>query len=107
MTPLEQIRYAWNSIDRVESLNRTVERLAREGISREILDDSLGSLLDLKRDHGMNEADEELIAAVGDRLHGWCHESRAIPVRSAADTTTVTVNGIDSTRTVNSSFVAR
>lgn len=107
MTPLEQMRSAWNSIDRVESLNRTVERLAQEGVPREILDESLGSLLDSERDRGIDEAEEELILAVADRLHGWCHESRTIPTRSTTDATTVSVNGTDPSHIANTSFVAR
>ena len=77
-TPYERIRLAWDSEDRPAELNRVVERMAAEGITRDVLDDALGLILQEIRDAGADDDTEEIINCLGDRLHGWCHASRHI-----------------------------
>lgn len=81
MTPLERIRTAWYGTNRAVELNVTVEALARDGASLSTLDDALAALLDEARMNGLDESQEEILLSVGDRLHGWCHESRTIGTR--------------------------
>lgn len=78
MTPFDRVRQAWATADRATELNRTVEQLAVEGVPRTALDDALGLLMDHVRAEEGGEDQEEIVAAVGDRLHGWCHASRVI-----------------------------
>jgi hypothetical protein len=82
-TPFEQVQAAWGSADRRGELNRVVETMAAEGITRDQLDDALGKLLDEVRAAGVDDETEEIINAVGDRLHGWCHPSGHIKTRDA------------------------
>ncbi len=82
MKPNDEIRAAWSGTNRLETLNRVVERLASEGFTREALEESLCSLLNEERARGITDEDEESIASVGDRLRGWCHETRLIGARS-------------------------
>lgn len=89
-TTHEQVRAAWESADRVGQLNRVVEGLAAEGVGRDALDDALGRLLDEVRAAGADDATEEIINSVGDRLHGWCYESRHITTVAPV----VTPNGV-------------
>ncbi|MCE9567348.1 MAG: hypothetical protein K8U57_35555 [Planctomycetes bacterium] len=77
-TPFERIQAAWSSTDRRDQLNHIVEIMASEGVTREALDEALGKLLDEVRESGVDDSTEEIINSVGDRLHGWCHESRHI-----------------------------
>ena len=76
--PFDALRQAWQSQDREAALHRAVERLAADGVSRDVLDDCLGQLLDEVRATGGDEDAEETIAGVGDRLHGWCLPANAI-----------------------------
>src|SRR5438067_8446490 len=78
VTPFERVKAAWESPDRASELNRVVEAMAAEGVTRDALDDALGRLLDEVRAFGADDETEEVINNVGDRLHGWCHESRHI-----------------------------
>jgi len=82
-TALESIRQAWRSGDRDIALPTAVERLAADGVSRATLDEFLGALLDEVRASGGDEAAEEVIAGIGNRLHGWCLPSNAIPTADA------------------------
>ena len=77
-TIFEKVKVAWESPDRHGELNRVVEAMAAEGFTREVLDEELGKLLDEVRAAGADDATEEIIMSVGDRLHGWCHASRQI-----------------------------
>jgi hypothetical protein len=77
-TPHERLKAAWESPNRAPELNRVVEVMAAEGVTRAALDDALGQLLDDVRAAGADEDTEEIINCVGDRLHGWCHVSRHI-----------------------------
>lgn len=81
---LEMLQNAWAMPDRRTRLNTVVEQLARQGSTRPELDDALGRLLDEVRARDEGEEAEELIAQVGDRLHGWCQTGLAIPVTSTA-----------------------
>ena len=87
MNPIDAVRAAWRSADPAGELNRAVERLGTAGVSRDSLDDALGRLADEVEAAGADEGRLEVIRAVGDRLHGWCHPSRRIDpaVRPAAD----------------------
>jgi hypothetical protein len=71
-TPFERMKVAWESSDRKGELNRVVETMAAEGVTREDLDAALGLLLDEARAAGVDDETEEIINEVGDRLHGWC-----------------------------------
>lgn len=77
-TPFDTIRQAWQSRDREAALNRAAEELAADGVSRGVLDECLSRLLEEVRAGGEDEAAEEIIAGVGDRLHGWCLPANAI-----------------------------
>jgi len=77
-TVFETIRQAWQSGNRDATLPTAVEQLAADGVSRATLDEALGVLLDEVRAVGGDEAAEEIIAGVGDRLHGWCLPTNAI-----------------------------
>lgn len=83
MNVLERMRTAWAAPDRARELNRTTEALAAEGATRDELDAALGALLDEVRAAGADDATEEIINEVGDRLHGWCVASRKIPTARA------------------------
>lgn len=72
-TPFDRVKAAWDSPDRAPELNRVVETMAAEGVTRDELDDALGTLLDEVRAAGADDDTEEIINNVGDRLHGWCH----------------------------------
>ena len=82
-TPFERVKAAWGSSDRSGELNRVVETMAAEGVLLETLDDALVRLLDEVRAAGLDDDTEEIINSVGDRLHGWCHESYHIETRPA------------------------
>jgi hypothetical protein len=82
-TPFERIKVAWAMPTRREQLNRVIETMAAEGVTLEQLDDALGKLLDQVREAGADDATEEIINSVGDRLHGWCHVSRHIKTQPA------------------------
>lgn len=81
-TPLERVKAAWDSSDRAGELNRAVEVMAAEGITRSRLDDALSLLLDEVRASGADDETEEIINCVGDRLHGWCAEQYHIHART-------------------------
>lgn len=83
-TAYERVKAAWESDDRSAALNRVVETMAAEGVTRDTLDAALGQLLDEVRAAGADDETEEIINGVGDRLHGWCHASRHISTRTAA-----------------------
>ena len=83
MTIDDLIKLTWTQADRHDQLNRVVEMLASVGVKREVLDEALGRLLDEVRNRDEGEEAEEVIAGVGDRLHGWCHPSRVIPTAEA------------------------
>lgn len=84
MNVLERMRTAWAAPDRTRELNRTTEALAAEGATRDELDEALGALLDEVRAAGADDATEEIINEVGDRLHGWCVGKRLIVAHQAA-----------------------
>jgi hypothetical protein len=84
MTPYERVKAAWDSPDRDDELNRVVEAMAAEGVTRNELDTALGVMLDEVRAGGADETTEEIILGVCDRLHGWCPTSRYIKTRSTA-----------------------
>ena len=83
VTPFERVKAAWDSPDRKGELNRVIELMATEGVARDALDDALRKLLDEIRSAGADDETEETINNVGDRLHGWCHTSRAIKTAPA------------------------
>ena len=89
-TPYERVKSAWESEDRRAALHRVVEEMAAEGVTRDALDDALGQLLDEIRAAGADDDTEEIIMGVGDRLHGWCHESGHIKTQSPS---ALTANG--------------
>jgi hypothetical protein len=94
ITPYERVKAAWESDDRNAALNRVVETLAAEGVTRDTLDAALGRLLDEVRAAGASDDTEEIINGVGDRLHGWCHQARHITTQapvSSRPTTAPTV----------------
>jgi len=72
-TPFVRAKAAWDSTDRAGELNRVVEVMVAEGVSRADLEDALGQLLDEVRAADADDDTEEIINCVGDRLHGWCH----------------------------------
>ena len=80
-TPFERMKAVWNSPDREGELNRVVEVMAAEGVTRDELDAALALLLDEVRAAGADDETEEIINSVGDRLHGWCHEKWRIHAR--------------------------
>ena len=82
-TPFDRVKTAWGSPDRKGALNRVVEAMATEGITRDQLDDALGLLLDEIRAAGADDETEEIINNVGDRLHGWCHQNYHIAARES------------------------
>ncbi|VTR90898.1 unnamed protein product [Gemmata massiliana] len=86
-TPFERVKAAWGLSNRESELNRVVEAMASEGVTRDELDNALGQLLDEVRDAGADDETEEIINNVGDRLHGWCHESRRISAETSAQPT--------------------
>jgi hypothetical protein len=83
-TPYERVKSAWDSEDRRPALHRVVEEMAADGLTRDALDDALGQLLDEIRAAGADDDTEEIIMGIGDRLHGWCHESCHIKTQSSA-----------------------
>ena len=84
-TPFERIKADRMLPDREGELNRAVEKLVAEGISRDQLDHALALLLDAVRTTGADDREEVIINSVGDRLHGWCHTSRQIMTLPTAD----------------------
>jgi hypothetical protein len=82
-TPYERIEFAWNSEDRRAALHRAVEEMAAEGVTLGALDGALERLLLEVRATGADDDTEEIILGVGDRLHGWCHESGHIKTNPA------------------------
>jgi hypothetical protein len=81
-TPFERVTVAWDSSDRTGALNRVVEVMAAEGVTRDELDDALRTLLLQVRAAGADDDTEEIINCVADRLHGWCHASWHIHART-------------------------
>ena len=81
-TPFERVRAAWESPDRAAELNHVVEMMAAEGVTRGVLEDALGCLLDEVRAAGADDETEEIINGVWDRLTGWCHENWHIKTRT-------------------------
>jgi hypothetical protein len=78
MSPIDhRIREAWKSGDGT-ALDRVVEELAWEGHDESSISESLERLLLAARDQGADDATEDRILDVMDRLTGWCHESRQI-----------------------------
>ena len=99
-SPYERMKSAWELPDGRLALHRVVEVMAAEGATRDELDHALAHLLDDVRAAGADEAAEEVICSVGDRLHGWCHASRHIQTQDAGATSSrvpVSVNGTNST----------
>ncbi|HEV3385202.1 MAG TPA: hypothetical protein VG097_10310 [Gemmata sp.] len=78
MTPFDRLKTAWDAANRESELNRAVEAMAAEGITRDVLDNALASLLNEVRSRGADDETEEIINSVGDRLHGWSHPTRQI-----------------------------
>ena len=83
-TAYERVKSAWESSDRPGELNRVVETMAAEGMTRDALDDALGQLLEEIRAAGADDDTEEIINCVGDRLYGWCSVSRHIQTGTAS-----------------------
>jgi hypothetical protein len=81
-TPLERVRMAWATGDRME-LHREVERLAADGHSRPELEAALESLLREVRSGGASDEEEEGINGVWDRVTGWCDPATHIHPRAA------------------------
>jgi hypothetical protein len=81
-TPFERIKAAWDSSDREGELNRVVEVMAAEDVTREDLDDALARLLSAARTAGADDETEEIINCVGDRLHGWGNAKYHIATRT-------------------------
>lgn len=88
-TPFERVKAAWNSPDREGELNRVVEAMAAEGVTRGELDAALGLMLDEVRAAGADEVTEEMILGVCDRLHGWCSPKWHIHARTDAAPTEI------------------
>ena len=80
-TPLERVQAAWATGDPL-ALHREVEQLAAEGQPQQALEDVLEELLLKVRTAGADDATEEIINGVWDRLTGWCHADRHIRIRS-------------------------
>jgi hypothetical protein len=78
ITPSDRLKAACVSTNREGGLNRVVEEMAAEGVTRDVLDNALASLLNEVRASGADDETEEIINGVGDRLHGWCHPTRQI-----------------------------
>jgi hypothetical protein len=85
----ERIQAAWDTGDPM-ALHREVEHLAGEGHSLQSLEDALGALLLAVRKAGGNDATEEIINGVWDRLTGWCHPNQHVgaPSRREKDSGT-------------------
>ncbi len=81
-TPLERIQAAWRTGD-PWALHREVEALAADGCCGDQIEQAIEVLLLEVRAAGADEDTEEIINSVGDRLHGWCHESYHIKTRPA------------------------
>jgi hypothetical protein len=79
------MKAAWDSPDREAQLNRAVEVMASEGFTRDQLDEALVQLLLEIRSAGADDATEEIINCIGDRLHGWCHPSGHIKTISSTE----------------------
>lgn len=86
VTPFERMKAAWGSSDREGELNRAVESMAAEGVTRDALDDALGRLLAEAREADADDETEEIINCVGDRLHGWGNPAYHIRTRLSPDT---------------------
>lgn len=75
MTSIDtRIRDAWNTGEPM-ALHRAAEQLAAEGHEESTIYDALEKLLLEVREAGADDATEEPIMDVLDRLTGWCHES--------------------------------
>ena len=83
-TPYERVKAAWDAPDRPAALNRVVEAMAVEGMTRAELEDALTTLLLEVRAAGADDETDEVINEVGDRLYGWCHRSGWIITRDRA-----------------------
>ena len=90
-TPVERVQAAWNTGDPL-ALHREVEQLAAEGQPRNVLEDALEALLTAVRATGTDDATEEIINGVWDRLTGWCHADRHIRALSPKEK----ASGVDS-----------
>jgi hypothetical protein len=87
-SPDMRIRTAWRSGE-PHALERAAEQLAAEGHEETAIYDALERLLLDERAAGADDATEDRITNVMDRLTGWCHESNHIetnrnPVPDAA-----------------------
>ena len=82
-TPFERMWQSWNADDRAFALPCVTEAMAAEGVSRQVLDEALGLLLDAARAQCVDEAVEEIIVSLGDRLHGYCSPQFRIHTRDA------------------------
>src|SRR4051794_3396300 len=84
-TPFERVKAAWNSPDRERELNCLVEHMAGEGVTRAELYAALDLMLAEVRAAGADDATEEIILGVCDRLYGWCAPQWHITTRSSPD----------------------
>src|SRR5436305_2003030 len=82
-TPFERVKAAWNSPDRERELNFLVEQMAEEGATRAELYAALDLMLAEVRAAGADDATEEIILGVCDRLYGWCHPAYHITTRTS------------------------
>lgn len=73
----ERLREAWQTGE-PKQLHRVAEQLAHEGHPEATITDALERLLLEVRAAGADDATEDLITDVMERLVGWCHESNQI-----------------------------
>jgi len=78
VTLFDTIRAAWAATDREGALDRAVEDAAANGARVRDLLDALSALLLEVRAAGADDATEESIYTVCDRLTGWCVRERWI-----------------------------
>ena len=82
-SPFERVKVAWTAPDPKGELNRVVEVMAAEGVTRAELDAALAQLLLEVRAAGVDDDTEEIILGVCDRLHGWCSLAYHITTRTS------------------------
>lgn len=82
-TIYDRIRAAWNP-DSPQGLHQIAEELASEGYDETAIYDGLEKLLLEERESGADDAIEDRITDVMERLTGWCHESGHIHTNPTA-----------------------
>ena len=76
--PVQSLSAVRCSDARSAHINQLVEVIAESGVGMYDLDNALSKLFEELEHAGTPESDLEIIRSVNDRLHGWCHTSRAI-----------------------------